>query len=348
MPTAGALGERILIDDRLEGGAASEDVAAEVRDGLSRVGLKQLPPKLFYDERGSELFEAITELPEYYPTRCEREILNRRAPEIVAAAGGAEELVELGSGSASKTRALLYAMAGAGTLRRYVPVDVSAAPVERSAEELCEIYPGLEVHGLIGDFHRDLVHLPDGERRLFAFLGGTVGNLFPEERVEFLSGLRAAMGPRDRLLLGTDLVKDVDVLEAAYNDGAGVTAEFNRNVLRVLNRELGADFPVDRFEHVAFFDAANSWIEMRLRSIDERVVALPGAGIEARFAAGEEVRTEISTKFTRERVADDLGAAGLRLESFWTDEGGRFALSLASPRRRRFARAPFPVRGAGS
>jgi L-histidine N-alpha-methyltransferase len=337
-----ALDDRVVIDDRLDGGTPV-DIADEVRDGLTRP-LKELPPKLFYDERGSELFEAITELPEYYPTRCEREILNRRSPEIVAATG-ARELVELGSGSASKTRALLYAMAGAGTLHRYVPVDVSAAPVERSAEELCEVYPGLTVHGLIGDFHRDLVHLPDGKRRLFAFLGGTVGNLFPDERVEFLTGLRESMGADDRLLLGTDLVKDVDVLEAAYNDSAGVTAEFNRNVLHVLNRELDADFPVDRFEHVAFFNEDESWIEMRLRSLDQRVVRIDGAGIDVPFAAGEEIRTEISTKFTRGRVADDLAEAGMRLDSFWTDDEDRFALSLASPRRRRFSRAPFPVRG---
>jgi L-histidine N-alpha-methyltransferase len=342
MPTATA--ERIVIDDRLDGVASDgAGIADEVRDGLTRPGLKELPPKLFYDERGSELFDQITELPEYYPTRCEREILNRRSPEIVAAARGPEELVELGSGSASKTRALLYAMAGAGTLRRYVPVDVSPAPVERSAEELCDVYPGLVVHGLIGDFHRDLVHLPDGRRRLFAFLGGTVGNLFPEERVTFLTGLRELMGPSDRLLLGTDLVKDVETIEAAYNDSAGVTAEFNRNVLRVLNRELDADFPVDRFEHRAVFDAGESRIEMRLRSLDERVVSVPGAELDVPFARGEDIRTEISTKFTRARVADDLAAAGLRLDSFWTDAGDAFALSLASPRRRRFA--PFPARG---
>ena len=315
MPGA-TLDQRIVIDDRLDGGTAP-DIAAEVRDGLTREPLKELPPKLFYDTRGSELFDRITELPEYYPTRCEREILNRRSPEIVAAAG-ATELVELGSGSASK-------------LHRYVPVDVSASPVERSAAELCEVFPGLIVHGLIGDFHTDLVHLPEGQRRLFAFLGGTIGNFFPDERLRFLTELRERMGPGDHLLLGTDLVKDVGELEAAYDDSAGVTAEFNRNVLHVLNRELDADFPVERFQHVARFDADRSWIEMRLRSLDDRVVSIDGAGIEVPFRAGEEIRTEISTKFTRERVAGDLAEAGLLLESFWTDEGGRFALSLASP-----------------
>jgi L-histidine N-alpha-methyltransferase len=324
----GAVAEsRVRIDDR-RGGSAGADLAAEVRDGLTRAPLKELPPKLFYDARGSELFEAITLLPEYYPTRCERSILNRRAPEIVEASG-ADELVELGSGSASKTRALLFAMAGAGTLRRYVPVDVSAEPVERCAEELCEVYPGLEVHGLIGDFHHDLAHLPDGERRLFAFLGGTIGNFMPHERLDFLAGLSELMGPGDRLLLGTDLVKDVATLEAAYDDAAGVTAEFNRNALRVVNRELGADFPVERFEHRAFFDERGSWIEMRLRSLDAVVVNVPGAGIEVAFEPGEEIRTEISAKFTRARVEHDLAAAGLTLERFWTDDAEWFGLSLA-------------------
>jgi L-histidine N-alpha-methyltransferase len=321
---------RIRIDDRLSA-SVREDIGTEVRDGLTRSPLKELPPKLFYDARGSELFDRITQLPEYYPTRCERSILNRRAPEIVAASG-AEELIELGSGSASKTRALLFAMAGAGTLRRYVPVDVSAEPVERCAEELCEAYPGLEVHGLIGDFHTDLVHLPDGERRLFAFLGGTIGNLFPEERLEFLADLRELMGPDDRLLLGTDLIKDPAVLEAAYDDSAGVTAEFNLNALRVVNRELGADFPVERFEHRALFDRERSWIEMRLRSLDDVVVSIPGSGIEVAFDAGDEIRTEISTKFTPARVEHDLGEAGLSLDAFWTDDEDRFAVSLSSPR----------------
>jgi len=320
---------RIRIDDRLNGSAGG-DIAAEVREGLTKAPLKELPPKLFYDARGSELFDRITQLPEYYPTRCERSILNRRAPEIVEIAG-AEELIELGSGSASKTRALLFAMAGAGALRRYVPVDVSAAPVERCADELSELYPGIEVHGLIGDFNRDLVHLPDGERRLFAFLGGTIGNLYPDERIEFLGALRELMGADDRLLLGTDLVKDAAVLEAAYDDGEGVTAEFNRNALRVVNRELGADFPVERFEHRAFFDERRSWIEMRLHSLDDVVVDVPGADIEVAFEAGEEIRTEISAKFTPAGVDRELSEAGLRLEEFWTDDGGLFALSLSAP-----------------
>ncbi|HEX8744939.1 MAG TPA: L-histidine N(alpha)-methyltransferase [Thermoleophilaceae bacterium] len=310
---------RILIEDRLSVGG---DLAAEVREGLTRP-LRELPPKLFYDERGSELFDRITELPEYYPTRCEREILECEAHAIVR---GVDELVELGSGSATKTRVLL----ATGAIARYVPVDVSPTVVERCAEELCAIHPELEVRGLIGDFHRDLGHLPAGGRRLFAFLGGTIGNLHPDERARFLAMLRELMGPGDRLLLGTDLVKDVAVLEAAYDDSQGVTAEFNRNCLRVLNRELDADFEPERFEHVAFFDPVASWIEMRLRSLGVQSVRIEAADLDLELADGEPIRTEISTKFTPERVERELCAAGLALEELWTDSGGRFALSLSS------------------
>ena len=303
-----------------------DTLADDVREGFA-LDPKQLPPKYFYDARGSELFDQITEQPEYYPTRCERSILNRHAPRIVA---GAEELVEIGSGTASKTRALLYAMAGTGSLRRYVPFDVDSSVVEACAEELTRLYPGLAVHGVVGDFGRDLEHVPAGERRLFAFLGGTVGNLYPDQRSEFLGRLGELMGPSDRLLVGTDLVKDRAVLEAAYNDRAGVTAEFNRNVLRVLNAGLDGDFDPDAFEHVAFFDRANSWIEMRLRARDAHEVRLERADMTVHFADGEELRTEVSTKFTREGVERELLDAGLRLDSFMTDEDGRFGLALAS------------------
>ncbi|MDX6412061.1 MAG: L-histidine Nalpha-methyltransferase [Gaiellaceae bacterium] len=302
-------------------------MAEEVREGLSRA-LKELPPKYFYDERGSALFDQITELPEYYPSRCEREILNRHAPEIVS---GAAELVELGSGTASKTRALLYAMAGAGNLRRYVPFDVDESVVEACTDELVGLYPGLDVHGVVGDFEHDLHRVPEGERRLFAFLGGTIGNLYPDERVDFLAKIRALMLPEDRLIVGTDLIKDRSILEAAYNDSEGVTAEFNRNVLRVLNEGLGADFEPEAFEHVAFFDEANSWIEMRLRANGAQRVRIDGADLELTFADGEEVRTEISSKFTVEAVDRELDEAGLRLERFFTDEGGLFGLALAAP-----------------
>jgi L-histidine N-alpha-methyltransferase len=317
----------ITIDrcDPVDGPATLAD---EVRDGLRRT-LKELPPKYFYDERGSQLFDAITALPEYYPTRCEREILNRRAPEIVAETG-AGELVELGSGTASKTRALLYAMAGAGTLRRYVPFDVDPSVVEACAAELTELYPGLAVHGVVGDFGRDLDRIPAGDGRLFAFLGGTIGNLYPDQRAAFLARLGGLMTGDDRLLIGTDLVKDRAVLEAAYNDSAGVTAEFNRNVLRVLNESLDADFDPAAFEHVAFFDEANSWIEMRLRAKGAQTVRIEGAELEIAFEDGEELRTEISAKFTRDAVERELHGAGLALDAFHTDEGGLFGLAVAS------------------
>ena len=319
---------RVRVDAPLsEDGEGS--MADEVREGLARP-LKELPPKYFYDERGSELFDRITTLPEYYPTRCERAILNRHAPAIVSVAA-AEELVELGSGSASKTRALLYAMAGAGTLRRYVPVDVSDAAVGRSAQELTELYPGLEVHGVVADFERHLELLPPGQRRLIAFLGGTIGNLHPSRRAEFFAELRSLLGPSDHLLLGVDLVKDVEVLEAAYNDSQGVTAEFNRNILRAINHRLGANFDPDAFEHVAFFDREASWIEMRLRAAAEQEVRIDGADLDLRLAAGEEIRTEISAKFTERGLRQELGEAGMCLERFFTDTARRFAVALASP-----------------
>jgi L-histidine N-alpha-methyltransferase len=316
-----------VVIERLE---VLDTLVDDVRDGLTR-SLKELPPKYFYDERGSELFDQITALPEYYPTRCERQILNRHAPEIIDASS-AEELVELGSGTASKTRALLYAMAGSGSLRRYVPFDCDPSVVEACAVELTELYPGLEVHGVVGDFGRDLDCIPHGRQRLFAFLGGTIGNLAPEERTLFLRQLREQMGRDDRLVIGTDLVKDRSVLEAAYNDSAGVTAEFNRNVLRVINEGLDADFDPDAFEHVAFFDEANSWIEMRLRANGAQRVRIDGADLEVTFADGEEIRTEVSAKFTREAVERELRAAGLRLDEFFTDGSKLFGLAFARPR----------------
>ena len=321
--------EQIAIESFLDGSALGS-LAEDVRAGLSSRP-KRLPSKYFYDARGSELFDLITEQPEYYPTRCERAILNRRAPEIVRMTG-ATELVELGSGSASKTRALLYAMAGAGALERYVPFDCSPEPVERSAAELVETYPGLAVHGVVGDFERHLPHVPTGGRRVIAFLGGTIGNFYPDERERFLAAVRAMMEPGDWFLLGTDLVKDADVLEAAYNDAAGVTAAFNTNLLRVINGELGADFELDAFEHVATFDTDAFWIDTRLRSLRDQRVRIPGAGIEADFAAGEEMRTEISTKFTLDLLSRELTGAGLQLEAFFTDPDGMFGLTLAAPR----------------
>jgi L-histidine N-alpha-methyltransferase len=324
------LAERdITIESYISG---DDSLAHDVREGLGRPpGQRELPPKHLYDERGSDLFDQITRLPEYYPTRCERAILNRQAPGLVDATE-ARELVELGSGTASKTRALLYAMAGAGALERYVPFDVDPSVVETCADELTDLYPGLSVHGVVGDFTRHLGHVPDGERRLIAFLGSTIGNLTPDARGRFLASVRELMGPSDRFLLGTDLLKDVGVIEAAYNDAEGVTAEFNRNMLRVVNRELEADFDLEAFEHVAAFDPGPSWLEMRLRARSEQHVRVPGAGLELAIAAGESIRTEVSTKFTLDVLARELGAADMELEDFYTDPAGMFGLSLAAPR----------------
>jgi L-histidine Nalpha-methyltransferase len=324
------LAERDIASESYVSGADS--LADDVRDGLARPpGERELPPKHLYDERGSDLFDRITRLPEYYPTRCERAILNRHSPGLVEATQ-ARELVELGSGTASKTRALLYAMAGAGALERYVPFDVDPSVVEASAHELTDLYPGLSVHGVVGDFTCHLHHVPEGERRLIAFLGSTIGNLVPEARRDFLASVRELMGPGDRFLLGTDLLKDVAVIEAAYNDSEGLTADFNLNMLRVLNRELGADFDVGAFEHEAVFDPEPSWVEMRLRAVSDQQVRIPGAGLELTIAAGEAIRTEVSTKFTLDVLARELAGAGMELESFFTDPAGMFGLSLAAPR----------------
>jgi L-histidine N-alpha-methyltransferase len=312
------------IDDHIgEGGP--DTLAADVRTGLAR-DPRELSPKYLYDARGSELFERITTLPEYYPTRCERAILNRHAPELV---GGMEELVELGSGMASKTRALLYALAASGTLRRFVPFDVDESVVRLCADELQELYPGLAVHGVVGDFEHDLRHIPAGERRLFALLGGTLGNLHPEQRAALLGDLAELMGPSDRLLLGCDLVKGRAVLEAAYDDAEGVTAAFNLNLLRVLNDALDADFDLDAYAHIARFDEERSWIEMRLRALCDQHVRIAGAGIELDLAAGEEIRTEISTKFTPQRIRDELERAGLAFEALYTDDEGLFSVTVA-------------------
>ncbi|WP_030460651.1 L-histidine N(alpha)-methyltransferase [Kitasatospora sp. NRRL B-11411] len=301
----------------------------DAREGLSGRP-KRLPPKWFYDARGSELFEEITRLPEYYPTRAEREILADRAA-AVAAATGARTLVELGSGSSEKTRLLLDALRAAGTLERYVPVDVSESALAAAGKSLIDDYPGLEVSAVLSDFTHGL-GLPDGGGpRLVVFLGGTLGNLLPAERTVFLAGLRAQLMPGDWLLLGTDLVKDPAVLVAAYDDAAGVTAAFNRNLLSVLNRELGADFEPEQFAHVALWDAENEWIEMRLRSLREQTVKVTELGLPVHFEAGEELRTEVSAKFRRERVERELFAAGLRLTDWWTDGEGRFGLSLSRP-----------------
>jgi L-histidine N-alpha-methyltransferase len=321
---------RVVVHSYLAAGD-ERSLADDVLDGLTRP-FKEIPPKHFYDARGADLFDRICELPEYYPTRTERAILERFAADVVATTE-ASELVELGSGTAAKTRVLLDAMEDAGLLDRYVPVDVTESMVRDTAEALVGEYPGLRVHGIVGDFERHLGHIPPADGpRIVAFLGGTIGNFTPGSRRRFLRGLARAMAPEDHLLLGTDLVKDPAIIEAAYDDSAGVTAEFNRNVLRVLNRELAADFDVDAFEHRAFFDRDREWIEMRLRSVRDQVVRIGDLALEVHFAGGEELRTEISAKFTRERLEGDLAAAGLELVELYTDPQELFALSLAKPR----------------
>ena len=322
-------------DIRIESFLSESDersLANDVLDGLTRP-FKEIPAKHFYDARGSDLFEQICELPEYYPTRAERAILLARADGIIRRTG-AGELVELGSGSADKARILLAAMSRAGTLRRYVPLDVSESALESAAAELLEEFDELTVHGVIGDFERHLGQVPktDGTPRIVALLGGTIGNFLPGTRRRLLREIGRLLGPRDRLLLGTDLVKDPAVIEAAYDDSAGVTAEFNRTVLHVINRELDADFSPSGFEHIAFFDRKHEWVEMRLRSQRPCSVLVGDLGLRVDFAAGEELRTEISAKFTPARVAEDFEAAGLRLDAWYTDPDELFALSLAARR----------------
>ncbi|MFJ9729501.1 L-histidine N(alpha)-methyltransferase [Streptomyces sp. NPDC101209] len=310
---------RILPEDATEAA-----LRADVLEGLTR-NPKTLPPKWFYDTRGSELFEEITRLPEYYPSRAEREILLARA-HAIAESSGARTMVELGSGSSEKTRYLLDALRG---LHTYVPVDVSTSALRQAAQTLAAERPELEIHALIADFTSQLTMPHTPGPRLMVFLGGTVGNLLPSERSTFLTSIRALMTPGDALLLGTDLVKEEKTLVQAYDDAAGVTAAFNKNVLNVLNRELGADFDPSAFDHVAAWDAQNQWIEMRLRARTAQAVKIPALDLLVDFTAGEELRTEVSAKFQEEGVREELSAAGMELTQWWTDEAGRFALSLS-------------------
>ncbi|MFL6122911.1 L-histidine N(alpha)-methyltransferase [Actinophytocola sp.] len=300
---------------------------SDVLTGLTAAP-KTLPPKWFYDARGSELFEAITRLPEYYPTRAEREVLTDRADEI-AGLTGAHTLVELGSGSSEKTRLLLDALRRAATLREIVALDVSGSALEASVAVLRADYAPATVHGVVGDFTRHLALLPGDVPRVVAFLGGTIGNLVAAERAKFLSALRDTLQAGEWLLLGTDLVKDPATLVAAYDDAAGVTAEFNRNVLHVLNRELDADFDVPAFEHVARWDEKEEWIEMRLRATRAMRVHVRALDLTVPFAEGEELHTEVSAKFRPARVAAELTEAGFTLTRWWTDREGRFGVSLA-------------------
>ncbi|MFG2561495.1 L-histidine N(alpha)-methyltransferase [Streptomyces sp. NPDC048496] len=315
----------IQLTRTLPADATNAALRADVLHGLTRQP-KTLPPKWFYDARGSELFEEITRLPEYYPTRAEREILVARASGI-AAASGAQTLVELGSGSSEKTRHLLDALLA---LHSYVPVDVSESALRGAAETLLAERPYLSIHALIADF-TDGLALPDTPGpRLVAFLGGTIGNLLPDERAVFLKSVRSLLSPGDSLLLGTDLVKDEETLVAAYDDAAGVTAAFNKNVLTVVDRELGADFDPADFDHVALWDPKREWIEMRLRARRTLTVKIPELDLVVPFTAGEELRTEISAKFRKEGIRSELASAGLTLTQWWTDSADRFAVSLAT------------------
>lgn len=314
-----------LLTRTLPEDATDAALRADVLHGLTR-SPKSLPPKWFYDARGSELFEEITALDEYYPTRAEREILLARAPEI-AVATGARTLVELGSGSSEKTRHLLDALP---LLRGYVPVDVSESALTGAADSLLAERPDLQVHALIADFTKEMELPAMPGPRLVAFLGGTIGNLLPEERSDFLAAVRTLLAPGDALLLGTDLVKDESVLVKAYDDASGVTAAFNKNVLAVVDRELGADFDPADFDHVARWDREQQWIEMRLRARRALTVKIPELDLVITFEAGEELRTEVSAKFTQDRVRTELAGAGMELAHWWTDGAERFALSLAT------------------
>ncbi len=305
-------------------------LAEDVLDGLTKP-FKELPPKYFYDTAGALLFDQICELPEYYPTRTEAAILSQHCRGIVERTGACE-LVELGSGYATKTRILLAEMDRAGTLTTYLPVDVTETAVRGVAAELTGEYPGLTVHGIIGDFECDLGQIPEAQGpRIVAFLGGTLGNFTPGARRGFLRGIATMLRPEDTLLIGHDLVKQPAIIEAAYNDSAGVTAAFNRNILHVVNQELDADFDPESFEHVAFFDRQHEWIEMRLKATREMEVHVGGLNIDVHFAAGEELRTEISAKFTRERLDQDFSAAGLEIEDLLIDSDDLYGLSLSRP-----------------
>jgi L-histidine N-alpha-methyltransferase len=317
----------LTLSNYLAADSAYQALCRDVRDGLGE-SPKSLPPKWFYDSVGSELFDQITRLPEYYPTRAEAQILRARSAAI-ASASGAHTLVELGSGTSEKTRMLLNALRHSGSLRRFIPFDVDAGMLEFAAAALQNEYPGIEIQAVCGDFEEHLAKIPGGGRRLFAFLGSTIGNLTERPRAQFLTALADVMRPGDSLLLGTDLVKDTSRLVSAYDDSAGVTAEFNRNVLAVVNRELDADFRIEDFSHVARWNPDHERIEMWLRTTGSQRVHIGALDMTVDFTAGEEMLTEVSCKFRPDTVAAELADAGLRRAHWWTDEAGDFGLSLA-------------------
>jgi L-histidine Nalpha-methyltransferase len=321
---------KVTVDVRLVPEDLRQALRRDARAGLTATP-KTMPPVWFYDDRGCELYEAITRTPEYYPFRTERDLLRRSAGQIAEAAG-ASVLVELGSGTSEKTRLLLDAMAaGTAELAGYVPFDVAEGTLRAAAEAVAAEF-GVGVHAVVGDFHEHLEDIPDLDGpRLVAFLGSTIGNFPPPQRREFLENLAGLLGPSDRFLLATDLVKPVERLVAAYDDAEGVTAAFNLNLLSVLNRELGADFDPDRFEHVAAWDPDNRWMEMRLQAQEAMTVHVEELDLVVEFAAGEQMRTEISSKFTFDQVRRELGAIGLQVTGLWTDPAGDYLLTLARP-----------------
>jgi L-histidine N-alpha-methyltransferase len=318
----------LTIDVHLAPDAKRTAIETDARTGLTAEP-KSLPPVWFYDETGSRLFDEITRLPEYYLTRAERAILEAHADEIVAVTG-ADTMVELGSGTSEKTRLLLDAMSRSGALQRFIPFDVSEEVLCEASEDISTAYD-VDVHAVVGDFHKHLGDIPSDGRRLVLFLGSTIGNFTSEGRKRFLGDLDATMSFQDRLLLGTDLVKDPAKLVAAYDDAQGVTAAFNRNVLHVLNAELHADFDPEMFEHHAVWNEDEQWIEMRLRSWADQVVHVADLDLDVAFAKGEDLLTEISSKFTPERVEAELWDAGFVVEKTWTNPEGEFQLTLARP-----------------
>ena len=318
----------LSLSNHLAADSAAQRLRRDVYDGLTQTP-KSLPPKWFYDSVGSDLFDQITRLPEYYPTRAEAQILRDRSDEI-AAASGADTLVELGSGTSEKTRLLLSALRNSGSLRRFVPFDVDASVLQAASSAILDEYPGIEIDAVCGDFEEHLSKIPRVGRRLVAFLGSTIGNLTPGPRADFLSALSGTLQPGDTLLLGTDLVKDTARLVRAYDDSAGVTARFNRNVLAVVNRELDADFDLEAFEHVARWNAAEERIEMWLRAETAQRVRVGTLDLTVDFASGEEMLTEVSCKFRPEGVVAELADAGLRRTHWWTDRAGDFGLSLST------------------
>lgn len=321
--------EDLVVDVHLDDGFLARTLRADVLQGLSAED-KELPPKWFYDERGSALFDEITKLPEYYLTRCETEILTREASRI-AEITTAETLVELGSGTSTKTRLLLDALSSRGCLECFAPFDVSVETLQGAARTIATAYPGLRVQAVAGDFEHHLHEIPADGRRMISFLGSTIGNLTASARKGFLSDIASCLRPGEAFLLGADLVKDKTRLEAAYNDSRGVTEAFNKNVLSVLNRELHADFDPDLFAHVARWDEDNHWVEMRLVAQVAHSVAILDLDLEIDFTKNDSIRTEISTKFKRDSLEEELGGAGLQVAEWWTDSAGDFALTLAVP-----------------